>query len=221
MLRIVKLTLCVTLLAVSASAFATAEESKKTDKKKPASANAEKKVHPIYGQTMKSLTGKETKLSQFRGKVMLIVNVASECGATPQYDPLQGLHKKYAEKGLAVVGFPCNQFGGQEPGTESEIASFCKKNYGVEFDMFGKIDVNGDKAAPLYKYLTSKESGLEKDGPIRWNFEKILVSRNGKPVARFATGVDPDSEEVIKAIEAELAKEAPKKREKTVKKAPK
>ncbi|NQV25690.1 MAG: glutathione peroxidase [Rhodopirellula sp.] len=171
-------------------------------------------MHPVYGLTMKSLTGKETKLSQYRGKVMLIVNTASECGATPQYDPLQGLHKKFAEKGLAVVGFPCNQFGSQEPGSETEIATFCKKNYGVEFDMFGKIDVNGEKAAPLYAYLTSKKSGLEKTGPIRWNFEKILISRSGKPVARFATGVQPDSEEVVKAIEAELAKEEPKKRDK-------
>jgi glutathione peroxidase len=213
MIRIVKLTVCVTLLAVSASSFVTAEDSKKADKKKTASAEKKAK-HPVYGQTMKSLTGKETKLSKYRGKVMLLVNTASECGATPQYDPLQGLHKKYAEKGLAVVGFPCNQFGSQEPGSASEIASFCKKNYGVEFDMFGKVDVNGDKAAPLFKYLTSKESGLKKTGPIGWNFEKILLSRRGKPVARFGTGVQPDSQEVLKAIEAELAKEGPKKRTK-------
>ncbi|MFT4555389.1 MAG: glutathione peroxidase [Planctomycetales bacterium] len=213
MLRIVKLTLCVTLLAVAASSFANAEDSKKADQKKTASTEKKAK-HPVYGQTMKSLTGKETKLSKYRGKVLLLVNTASECGATPQYDPLQGLHKKYAEKGLAVVGFPCNQFGSQEPGSESEIASFCKKNYGVEFDMFGKVDVNGEKAAPLFKYLTSKESGLKKTGPIGWNFEKILLSRRGKPVARFGTGVEPDSEEVLKAIEAELAKEAPKKRTK-------
>jgi len=163
---------------------------------------------------MKSLTGKSTRLSKYRGKVMLIVNTASECGATPQYEPLQGLHKKYAEKGLAVVGFPCNQFGSQEPGSDTEIAQFCQKNYGVDFDMFSKIDVNEDKAAPLYKYLTSEKSGLKKTGPIGWNFEKILISRKGKPVARFGTGVQPDSDDVIKAIEAELAKEAPKKRAK-------
>ena len=213
MLRIVKLTLCVTLLAVSASSFATAEDGKNADEKKTASAEKKAK-HPVYGQTMKSLTGKETKLSKYRGKVLLVVNTASECGATPQYEPLQGLHKKYAEKGLAVVGFPCNQFGSQEPGSASEIASFCKKNYGVEFDMFGKVDVNGEKAAPLFKYLTSKESGLKKTGPIGWNFEKILISRRGKPVARFGTGVEPNSEEVVKAIEAELAKAGPKKRTK-------
>jgi glutathione peroxidase len=217
MFRLVKMTVCVTLLAVFASTFAIAEDSKKadakknTDAKKPTDA---KKQHPVYGQTMKSLTGKDTKLSKYRGKVMLVVNVASECGATPQYEPLQGLHKKYAEQGLAVVGFPCNQFGSQEPGSDTEIASFCKKNYGVDFDMFGKIDVNDEKAAPLFKYLTSKESGLKKTGPIGWNFEKVLLSRRGKPVARFGTGVEPDSEEVVKAIEAELAKEGPKPREK-------
>jgi len=218
MLRIVKITLRVTLLAVFASSLVMAEDSKNPDGEKTASnksTSTEKKAkHPVYGQTMKSLTGKQTKLSKYRGQVMLVVNVASECGATPQYGPLQGLHKKYAERGLAVVGFPCNQFGRQEPGSNAEIASFCKKNYGVDFDMFGKIDVNDEKAAPLYKYLTSKESGLEKTGPIGWNFEKVLLSRRGKPVARFGTGVEPDSEEVVKAIEAELVKEGPKKREK-------
>jgi glutathione peroxidase len=217
MLRLVKLTLCVTLLAASAATLVNAEDAKKSDQKPAA---VEKKVlgkkakHPVYGQTMKSLTGKDTRLAKYRGKVMLVVNVASACGATPQYEPLQRLHKKYGEKGLAVVGFPCNQFGSQEPGSNTEIASFCKKNYGVDFDMFGKIDVNDAKAAPLYKYLTSKESGLKKTGPIGWNFEKVLLSRRGKPVARFGTGVEPDSEEVVKAIEAELAKEGPKKRTK-------
>ena len=218
MIRLVKLTVCVTLLAVSASTFAIAEDSKKADAKKPADVKKtdvkKRAKHPVYGQTMKSLTGKETRLSKYRGKVMLVVNTASECGATPQYDPLQGLHKKYAEKGLAVVGFPCNQFGSQEPGSSTEIAAFCKKNYGVAFDMFGKIDVNGEKAAPLFSYLTSKESGLKKTGPIGWNFEKVLISRRGKPIARFGTGVEPDSEEVMKAIEAELAKEGPKRRTK-------
>ena len=218
MLRLMKLTLCVTLLTASVTTLVNAEDEKKADQKKPSA--TEKKVsekrakHPVYGQTMKSLTGKDTRLAKYRGKVMLVVNVASACGATPQYEPLQGLHKKYAEKGLAVVGFPCNQFGSQEPGSNTEIASFCKKNYGVDFDMFGKIDVNDAKAAPLYKYLTSKESGLKKTGPIGWNFEKVLLSRRGKPVARFGTGVEPDSAEVVKAIEAELAKDGPKKRTK-------
>ena len=186
MLRIVKLTLCVTLLAVSASSFATAEDSKKADEKKPASANAEKKVHPIYGQTMKSLTGKETKLSQFRGKVMLIVNVASECGATPQYDPLQGLHKKYTEKGLAVVGFPCNQFGKQDPGSNDEIMEFCQLNYGVSFPMFGKIEVNGSGADPLFKYLKKEAPGALGTQAIKWNFTKFLIDAEGNVVKRYA-----------------------------------
>lgn len=212
MLRSVKLTVCVMLLAVSAATLVHADDAAKSDAKKTTA--GKKGKHPIYGETMKSLTGKETQLAKYRGKVLLIVNTASECGATPQYAPLQELHQKYADKGLAVVGFPCNQFGSQEPGSEKEIAQFCQKNYGVEFDMFGKIDVNGEKAAPLYSYLTSEKSGLDKTGPIRWNFEKILISRRGKPVARFATGVQPDSEDVLKAIEAELAKEAPAKRTK-------
>jgi glutathione peroxidase len=206
MLRLAKLTLCVTFLATSAAMMVTAEDSKK-----PA-ASEKKSKHPVYGETMKSLTGKSVSLASYRGKVLLLVNVASECGATPQYGPIQQLHEQYAEQGLAVLGFPCNQFGSQEPGTEAQIAQFCQKNYGVKFDMFAKVDVNGEKAAPLYSYLTSEKSGLKKTGPIGWNFEKILISRNGKPVARFGTSVEPDSEEVVKAIEAELAKEAPKKK---------
>jgi glutathione peroxidase len=161
--------------------------------------------HPIYGQTMKSLTGKNIDLSKYKGKVLLIVNTASECGATPQYEPLQALHEKLADKGLAVAGFPCNQFGSQEPGSNDEIAGFCKKNYGVSFDMFGKVDVNGDKAAPLFKYLTSKKAGLKQSGPVKWNFEKFLVGRDGQVIARFGTGTQPDSPEVVTAIEKALA----------------
>ena len=167
--------------------------------------------HPIYGQKMKSLTGKTLDLKEFHGKVLFIVNTASECGATPQYDTLQALHEALEEKGLAVMGFPCNQFGSQEPGSNKDIATFCKKNYGVKFTMFGKVDVNGEKAAPLFKYLTSEKSGLKKTGPVRWNFEKFLVSREGKVVARFDTGVEPDSKEVVDAIVADLKKDAPKK----------
>jgi glutathione peroxidase len=163
-------------------------------------------VPPILKREMKSLTGKKVDFKKYNGKVLLIVNVASECGATPQYGPLEALHEKYGEKGLAVLGFPCNQFGQQEPGTEKQIAEFCQKNYGVKFDMFSKIDVNGDKADDLFKQLTSKEAFAEGAGPVKWNFEKFLVSKQGKVVARFRTGVEPDSEEVVKAIESELAK---------------
>ncbi|MCA9074533.1 MAG: glutathione peroxidase [Planctomycetaceae bacterium] len=161
--------------------------------------------HPIYSQTMKSLAGADVDLSKYEGKVLLIVNTASECGATPQYEPLQALHAKYKDQGLAVVGFPCNQFGKQEPGTDSEISSFCTENYGVEFDMFSKIDVNGKKAADLYQFLTSDATGLEDTGAIKWNFEKFLVSKDGKVLARYRTKTSPDDPAVISDIEAALA----------------
>ena len=163
-------------------------------------------VPPLLKREMKSLTGKKVDFSKYNGKVLLIVNVASECGATPQYKPLEVLHEKYNEKGLAVLGFPCNQFGEQEPGSDADVADFCQKNYGVKFDMFSKIDVNGENAADLYKYLTSKETFAKDAGPVKWNFEKFLVNKKGEVVARFRTGVEPDSVEVIKTIESELAK---------------
>lgn len=170
------------------------------------SAEEKKSDSPIYGQKMKTLSGKNVDLSQYKGEVLLIVNTASQCGATPQYEPLQELHKKYADKGLKVLGFPCNQFGKQEPGTAEDIQEFCKQNYGVSFDMFAKVDVNGEKAAPLFKYLTSKKAYSEDAGDVKWNFEKFLVSRDGKVVARFRTRTSPDEEEVVQAIENELAK---------------
>ena len=187
------LTLCAfSVLAVGM--FVSAED-KKSDEKTP----------PLLKHEMKSLTGKKVDLGKYKGKVLLVVNVASHCGATPQYKPLEVLHEKYNEKGLAVLGFPCNQFGKQEPGSDEDVADFCQKNYGVKFDMFSKVDVNGDKAAPLFKELTATEP-VEKDRPVRWNFEKFLISKEGKVVGRFRTGVEPDSDEVVKAIEAELAK---------------
>jgi glutathione peroxidase len=166
--------------------------------------------HPIFGQKMKSLTGKTVDLKDYRGKVLLIVNTASECGATPQYETLQLLHEALNKRGLVVMGFPCNQFGAQEPGTGKEIATFCKKNYGVEFSMFGKVDVNGKGSPALFKHLTSEKNGLKDAGPVKWNFEKFLVSREGKVVARFRTGVEPDADEVVDAIVAELKKDVPK-----------
>lgn len=166
----------------------------------------EKTVPATLNFKMKSLQGKEVDLSKYQGKVVLMVNVASRCGATPQYDQLQDLHDKYAEKGLAVLGFPCNQFGAQEPGSADDIAKFCKDNYKVTFDMFDKVDVNGADAAPLYKLLTSESTDPKFPGAVKWNFEKFLIGRNGEIVARFKTGVKPDAPEVIQAIEAELAK---------------
>lgn len=156
--------------------------------------------------TMKRLNGKEVDLSQYQGKVVLIVNTASECGLTPQYEELQALHKQYADQGLAVLGFPANEFGKQEPGTNEEIAQFCQANYGVGFDMFAKVVVKGEGQCPLYQHLTSKETNPKFAGPITWNFEKFLLGRNGEVVARFAPRVKPDAPEVIQAIEAELAK---------------
>ena len=156
---------------------------------------------------MKSLDGKEVDLPQkYKGKVLLVVNVASKCGLTPQYTELESLHEKYATKGLCVLGFPCNQFGQQEPGTANEIRQFCTTKYGVKFDMFEKIEVNGDGACALYKHLTALPTLPKGTGAITWNFEKFLVGRDGKVVARFAPRTKPTDPELIKAIEAELAK---------------
>jgi glutathione peroxidase len=165
-----------------------------------------KKVPKALDFKMKTITGKEVELGKYQGKVVLVVNVASKCGLTPQYEQLQALHKKYGEKGLAILGFPCNQFRDQEPGTAEEIQEFCRVNYGVEFDLFGKIEVNGDGACPLYKYLTALETKPQGPGKISWNFEKFLIGRDGEVVARFAPKTKPDDPDVIKAIEAELDK---------------
>jgi glutathione peroxidase len=159
------------------------------------------------GYKMKNLGGKEVDLAQqYKGKVLLIVNVASKCGLTPQYKDLQALHEKYGAKGLCVVGFPCNQFGAQEPGSPDEIREFCTANYGVKFDLFGKIEVNGDGACELYKHLTALETQPKGAGKIGWNFEKFLVGRDGKVVARFEPRTKPTDPLVIQAIETELAK---------------
>jgi glutathione peroxidase len=151
---------------------------------------------------MRSLAGEEIDLTQYQGTVLLIVNVASECGYTPQYRGLQALQARYGQDGFAVLGFPCNQFGQQEPGTADQIAAFCSRRYNVTFPMFEKIDVDGQNQCGLYKYLTSQESS----GPIQWNFEKFLVARDGQVVARFRSSVAPESKPLIEAIERELAK---------------
>jgi glutathione peroxidase len=156
---------------------------------------------------MESLTGDEIDLAKYQGKVLLIVNVASKCGLTPQYEQLQALHDKYADQGLAILGFPCNQFRGQEPGTATEIAEFCKKNYGVSFDMFAKVDVNGEEACDLYKLLTSTDTKPAGPGDISWNFEKFVVNRDGEVIARFAPRTIPDADDVVEVLEAELKKE--------------
>jgi glutathione peroxidase len=157
--------------------------------------------------TMKSLTGENVDLAQYQGKVLLIVNVASECGYTPQYKGLQALYNQYAPDGLEVLGFPCNQFGQQEPGTADQIAAFCTRRYGVTFPMFEKVDVNGKNQCGLYKTLTSQETNAPYAGPIQWNFEKFLVARDGAVVARFRSSVAPESKTLIEAIEQELARQ--------------
>lgn len=169
------------------------------------SADDKEQNGPVLSGKINTLEGKPVDLSQYKGKVVLVVNVASKCGLTPQYEALEKLHEKYAGEGLAVLGFPCNQFGSQEPGTEKEIREFCDATYGVKFDLFEKVNVNGDEKSELYRKLTDKEAGAAFPGPITWNFEKFLIGRDGKVLARFAPRVKPDSPEVVKAIEAELA----------------
>jgi len=146
----------------------------------------------VYSFTMTDIEGNPQSLADYKGKVLLIVNVASKCGLTKQYEGLEALYKKYSEKGLVILGFPCNQFMGQEPGTEAEIASFCKINYGVTFPLFSKIEVNGEGAHPLYKYLKSVLPGSGNKTDIEWNFAKFLIDREGKPIKRFTPRTKPE-----------------------------
>jgi len=147
----------------------------------------------LYDFTVNDIHGKPVALDRYKGKVVLVVNTASQCGFTPQYKGLEALYGKYQARGLEVLGFPCNQFGAQEPGSEDEIASFCEVNYGVTFPLFAKVDVNGDHAAPVYKYLKSAKPGLLGTEAIKWNFTKFLVDRGGKVIARCAQNDTPES----------------------------
>ena len=145
----------------------------------------------VYDFEARQINGKDIGLSAFKGKVMLIVNTASQCGFTPQFGGLEELHKTYADEGLAVVGFPCNQFGAQDPGQDSEIASFCQVNYGVSFPMMAKVDVNGPAAHPLYQWLSAEAPGLLGSKAIKWNFTKFLVGKDGKVIKRYAPLAKP------------------------------
>ncbi len=157
---------------------------------------------PLSG-TVKKIDGSEVDLAKYKGKVVMIVNVASRCGATPQYAGLQKLYDTYKDKGFVILGFPANEFGAQEPGTDAEISKFCTSNYNVTFDMFSKIVVKGDGQAPLYKALTTQ---ADPAGDVKWNFEKFLIGKDGQVAARFTTRTTPEDPQVVKAIEAALAK---------------
>ena len=147
----------------------------------------------LYDFIVNDIHGKPVALDRYKGKVVLVVNTASQCGFTPQYKGLEALYEKYQARGLEVLGFPCNQFGAQEPGSEDEIASFCEVNYGVTFPLFAKVDVNGDHAAPVYKYLKSAKPGLLGTEAIKWNFTKFLVDRDGNVVKRYAPNDTPEA----------------------------
>jgi len=191
------------LIMLACSMFALAAAALAADDSKE-----KKAVPPVLNFKMNSLDGKPVDLSKYQGKVVLMVNVASKCGYTPQYMALEQLHEKYADKGLAILGFPANNFGQQEPGSDKDIGEFCTKNYGVKFDMFSKVSVKDEDQCPLYKFLTSSETDPNFAGEVKWNFEKFLISRDGQIVNRFRSKVTPDSDEMVKAIEAELAKGA-------------
>ena len=153
----------------------------------------------IHSFTVNSIDGKNLNLASFKGKKILIVNTASKCGYTPQYEGLEKVYEQYKDK-LVILGFPCNQFGGQEPGSNEEIVAFCKKNYGVSFPLADKIDVKGDNIAPIYQWLTMKSKNGILDASIGWNFNKFLIDENGKMMAYFPSSVKPDSEDILKYL---------------------
>jgi glutathione peroxidase len=158
----------------------------------------------VHDFTLNAIDGKATPLASYKGKVLLLVNVASKCGYTPQYTGLQSLYSKYKDQGLVVIGVPANNFGGQEPGTNEEIATFCSRTYNVNFPIMSKVSVKGADSTPLYQYLTDKTANPNTGGDVKWNFTKFLVGKDGKPVQRFEPGVTPDSPELAAAIEKAL-----------------
>jgi len=158
----------------------------------------------VYDFTLPSIDGRPMPLADFKGKVILVVNVASRCGYTPQYSALEALYEKYKDQGFVIVGFPANNFGAQEPGTNEEIKTFCSRKYNVSFPLYSKVSVKGDDQTPIYQYLT-KQTAPSIAGDIKWNFTKFLVDRNGKVVQRFESAVTPDSKEVVSAVEKQLS----------------
>ena len=172
----------------------------------PMVAEEAKPVPPALNFTMPSIKGEPVALSTYHGKVVLVVNVASKCGLTPQYEGLEALYEKYGKDGLVVLGFPANEFGKQEPGTDVQILEFCTSKYDVTFPMFSKVVVKGEGQCELYQFLTSEKTNPKFAGPISWNFEKFLINRQGEVVGRFTPRTKPDAPEVLSAIETELAK---------------
>ncbi|MEE1941654.1 glutathione peroxidase [Streptomyces sp. TRM 70361] len=158
----------------------------------------------LYDIPLRTLSGEPTSLAEYRGKVLLIVNVASRCGMTPQYEGLERLQKQYADRGFTVIGVPCNQFAGQEPGTAEEIGTFCSATYGVTFPLLEKTEVNGDGRHPLYTELTKLADAEGQAGDVQWNFEKFLVAADGTPVARFRPRTEPEAPEITAAVEERL-----------------
>jgi glutathione peroxidase len=187
------------LIVVLFSTFLMAQDNKNTEVK-----GGETVKDYISDISVKDIDGNEVNLSAYEGKVLLIVNVASECGYTPQYGGLQKIYEKYQDQGLEILAFPCNDFGGQEPGSNQEIKEFCNANYGVTFQLFDKIKVLGEEKSPLYERLIN--SPTVENGDIKWNFEKFLISKEGKIVERFRSAVKPTSKELILALEKELNK---------------
>ena len=166
--------------------------------------NALPAASSIHDFTLNSIDGQPTSLAQFKGKVVLLVNVASKCGYTPQYEGLESLYRKYKDRGFVVLGFPANNFLWQEPGTNEEIKAFCTRKYGVTFPMFAKVSVKGKDKTPLYRFLTDKKANPATGGEIGWNFTKFLVDREGKATARFGSSVTPDAPELLRAVEGAL-----------------
>lgn len=194
----IALSLIAAFAAVSASALFLLREPT------TGSAQTKKAMNSIYDIPLKTIDGKPATLGDYKGKVLLIVNVASQCGYTPQYEGLEKVYEQYQSKGLVVLGFPANNFGGQEPGTETEIKTFCSTKYNVKFPMFSKLSAKGADIHPLYKFLTEKETNPQFAGQITWNFNKFLIDKNGNPIARFDSADKPESAKVTQAIEQAL-----------------
>jgi glutathione peroxidase len=194
----------ITLLAIAILLVTSASLALTRFNKSAANESVKMAEKSVLEFTMKNIDGKDVKLDEYRGKVLMIVNVASKCGYTPQYEGLESTYRKYKDQGLVVMGFPANNFLGQEPGTNEEIKTFCKTRYDVTFPMFAKISVKGDDIHPLYRFLTSKETNPEFSGDISWNFNKFLVDRTGKVVDRFSTREKPESEKIALANDKAL-----------------